>query len=134
MPFLEWTQKFSVGVDIVDEQHQELFGILNRLYDSVVEGKEQSELADILEELVSYTVYHFKTEEDLHAKHDYPGRAMHRAEHDKLTGQAVDFQTQLRGGCATISFELLDFLHAWLTGHTTSLDKEFGDFLNEDKD
>lgn len=131
MSFIEWTDKNKVNIREVDKQHQRLFEILNRLHDAVAQGKEQGELFAILDELIEYTVYHFQTEEKLFIEHDYPGYEEHKAVHDQLTGTAVELQAKLRGGSATLSFELLDFLHGWLMEHTLGLDQEMGPFLNE---
>jgi len=131
MPFIQWTIKNKVNVKVVDEQHQKLFDILNRLHDAVVRGLEQGVLFAILDELVDYTVYHFQTEEKLFQDYDFPGYAEHKAEHDRLTGTAVELQGKLREGSATLSYELLDFLHDWLMDHTLGLDQEMGPFLNE---
>lgn len=131
MPFIQWTIKNKVNVKVVDEQHQKLFDILNRLHDAVVRGLEQGVLFAILDELVDYTVYHFQTEEKLFQEHDFPGYVEHKAEHDRLTGTAVELQGKLREGSATLSYELLDFLHDWLMDHTLGLDQEMGPFLNE---
>ncbi|BBD07548.1 bacteriohemerythrin [Desulfovibrio ferrophilus] len=131
MAFIEWTDKNKVNIEEVDDQHRQLFAILNRLHSSVVEGKEQGELFSILDELIEYTVYHFQTEEKLYIEHAFPGYEDHKFEHDKLTGTAVELQTKLRNGSATLSFELLDFLHDWLMDHTLGLDQEMGPFMNE---
>ncbi|WP_316898170.1 bacteriohemerythrin [Pseudodesulfovibrio indicus] len=131
MPFIQWSQKNCIGVPVVDEQHQKLFDILNRLHESVVEGLEQSAVFSILDELIDYTVYHFNTEEEYFEKYGFQGLKVHKEEHDRLTAQALDLQAKLREGSATISFEILDFLHDWLMDHTTGLDMEFGDFIRE---
>ena len=131
MAFIEWTEANATGIEEVDEQHKRLFNILNRLHEAVVKGKEQGELFAILDELIEYTVYHFQTEEKLFMEHGYPKCEEHTAEHDKLTNTAVDLQAQLRKGSATISFDLLDFLHNWLVEHTLGMDKEAGAFLME---
>lgn len=131
MAFIEWTEKSMVNIVKVDAQHKKLFEILNRLHASVVEGKEQSELIDILDQLIEYTVEHFETEEELFLDHGFPGYEEHKAAHDQLTATAVELQGKLKGGSATLSFEVLDFLHDWLMDHTLGLDKEMGPYLNE---
>ncbi len=131
MPFIDWTTKNEVGVAEVDAQHKKLFELLNRLHESVVQGKEQSELYAILDELIEYTVVHFKTEEDLFLKYDYPGYQEHKGVHDALTRTALELQESLREGSAVLSFELLDFLNTWLTEHTLGLDQQMGPFLND---
>ncbi len=130
MAFIKWTDANKVGVKKVDDQHKGLFNILNRLHSSVVEGKEQSELFAIVDELIEYTVVHFQTEEELFQEYGYPRYEEHKAVHDDLTATAVDLQMKLRDGSATLSFELLDFLHDWLMEHTLGLDHDMGPFLN----
>lgn len=129
MSFIEWTTKNEIHVPIVDEQHKKLFAILNKLHEAVSLGKEQSALATVLDELIEYTVYHFDTEEQLFAEYAFPGAPEHKAEHDKLTGQAVELQQRMQEGETAISFEVLDFLYDWLMDHTIGLDSEFGAFL-----
>lgn len=133
MAFIEWTGKNQIGIPEVDEQHQKLFDILNRLHAAVSTGDEQGTIFGVLNELVDYTVYHFNTEEELFKKFNYPAMDEHVVEHNSLTKQAIDLQGQLRDGSATISFELLDFLYDWLMDHTTGLDMEFGNFIRTNK-
>ena len=129
MVFLEWTNKFVLNVKEIDEQHEFLFNLLNRLYDSFVEGAEQGTLDVILTELIDYTVYHFNTEEDLFNKHKYPDLDNHKKEHNDLTNQVVNLQSKFKEGSATISFEVLDFLKDWLVVHTMDSDQKFTSYI-----
>lgn len=129
MAYLEFGPEHEVGIAEVDKQHRKLFEMLSDLHTATVNGEEQSALTAILDDMVEYTVYHFKTEEDLYVKYDFPGYEEHKRVHDELTAQAVELQNQFREGSATISFDLLDFLHDWLVTHTTGLDREMGPFL-----
>ncbi|MBU1247235.1 MAG: bacteriohemerythrin [Proteobacteria bacterium] len=131
MAFIEFGPENVVGVAIIDEQHHKLFDMLNTLHQATVTGEEQSALVSIFDDLIEYTVYHFRTEEEFYVKHEYPSYEAHKAEHDKLAGQAVELLQQFQSGSATISFDLLDFLHGWLLTHTMGLDKEVGPFLND---
>lgn len=130
MAFLDWTPSYELGLDVVDQQHQNLFDLLNKLYDATVRGDEQSVLGNILDELVDYTVEHFQTEEDIFLHSGYAGADQHKAIHDKLTEQAVDLQQQFRTGSVTISFDLLDFLNNWLVEHTMGEDRKMADYIN----
>lgn len=130
MAFIEWTDKYEVGVKRVDEQHQRLFDLLNDLHAATVNGDEQTTLASVLDALVEYTVYHFETEEKLYVDYKCPDYQTHKTEHDKLTMQATRLQEDFATGSATISFDVLDFLHDWLVDHTTGLDKQMAPHLN----
>ena len=134
MTFLTWTDQYKLKVNEIDEQHEYLFGLLNKLYDSVVEGAERATLDNVLAELIEYTVYHFNSEEKLFEQEGYPELDIHKKEHDELTKQVIELQTRFRNGSATISFEVLDFLSDWLTGHTMGSDQKYCAFvLNKTK-
>ncbi|MGE4506900.1 MAG: bacteriohemerythrin [Desulfovibrionaceae bacterium] len=129
MPFITWSNATAVGLETVDEQHRKLFDILNDLHAATMEGQEQSALRAIFNELIEYTVYHFENEEELHARYGFPDAAEHKREHDKLTAQAVELQRQFEEGSATVSFDLLDFLHGWLMDHTIGMDMAMASHL-----
>ncbi|QTA83590.1 Bacteriaohemerythrin [Desulfonema limicola] len=133
MAFILWTDKYSTNIQEIDTQHKHLFSLLCKLHDAVSEGAEQGTIADILDELVDYTFYHFRIEEDLLKKKIYPDYENHKKQHDKLTGQAVELQNRFREGSATISFEILDFLRDWLDKHTLVSDLKYADFIMKNK-
>jgi len=133
MAFMTWTDRYSIGVEEVDKQHQHLFKLLNRMYDSVVTGAEQSILNEVLTELIDYTVYHFSCEERLFKEHDYPGYDIQKKQHDVLTKQVFELQTEFREGSATISHEVLNFLNDWLVHHIVGSDLKFAKYLNSKK-
>lgn len=129
MAFLDWSDKYSLGVAEIDEQHQNLFNLVNKLHTAVSEGADQSTHGDILNELIDYTVYHFETEERLFKEKNYPEYDVHKQQHDDLTRQVLELQTKFTEGSATISFEVLDFLSQWLKEHTTGSDQKFTSFM-----
>ncbi|MGH9681879.1 MAG: bacteriohemerythrin, partial [Candidatus Acidiferrales bacterium] len=78
MPLMSWNEKMSVGVDVLDMDHQKLVGLLNQLFDAMQSGHGKESLSKILDELVSYTKFHFAREEKLFSHSDYPDTASHR--------------------------------------------------------
>jgi hemerythrin-like metal-binding protein len=127
--FLDWSDKYSLGVAEIDEQHQNLFDLVSRLHTAVSEGSDQSIYGEILNELIDYVVYHFDTEENLFKEKNYPDYEVHKQKHDDLTKQVLELQTKFTEGSATISFEVLDFLSEWLKDHTTGMDQKFTAFM-----
>jgi len=128
MSFLDWEDKYKVNVKVIDEQHEKLFDIVNLMYESIVHGDEQNAIGEILESLISYTVYHFETEEKLFKEYEYPKYDEHKAQHDDLTKQVLDLQEQFDQKVVTITFDVMDFLSDWLKKHTTESDLEFSEF------
>ena len=128
MAFITWTVDIAVN-DEIDEQHKQLFDILNKLHAAVTNGVEQAQITQIFDSLIDYTVLHFDTEEKYFKEYDYPGTDDHKKEHKDLTEKALELQREYREGALTISFDLLDFLYDWLKDHTSDSDKKFAEFL-----
>jgi len=131
MSFIKFTQDNMIHIPEIDEQHRNLFEILNTMHAATVEGQEQSAIVKIFDDLIIYTVEHFDTEEKYMHEHKYSNYEDHKKEHDDLTAQAVELQVQFKDGSATVTFELLDFLNGWLNDHTMGTDRDMGDFLRE---
>ena len=131
MPLFEWTDNLSVGIEEFDNHHRHLIQLINRLYDSSGEGREQDTVGEVLTELSNYTLYHFFAEEDAMLRHGFPGLQEHRGEHLRLTGQTLGFLKEYDGEKAVRATRLLDFLVDWLKHHILEKDKEYGPFLNE---
>lgn len=130
MAFIEWTEKNKTNVAICDEQHKKLFTIINKLHEAMKNGKGKEIIGSVLSELIDYTVYHFKTEEELMEKYGFPGRFSHKREHEDLAKKALDLNDRFKKGEPVLTIEVMNFLKGWLTNHTTGSDKKYGEFLN----
>jgi hemerythrin len=126
----QWTDRYSVKVEAMDEQHKKLFALINELYGAMIKGHGNDVAGDILRRLIDYTAQHFSAEERLMQKHNYPGLASHRLEHKALTDKVIAFKKEFDAGDTYITPELLTFLQRWLTDHIQKVDKRYGDFLN----
>ena len=58
---IEWTQALSVGMDEIDQQHQQLYSIIAQLIDARKQGLDHQSVLSILTRLVDYSDYHFRT-------------------------------------------------------------------------
>ena len=60
------------GNNLIDSQHMELIGKINKLVDCCEEGRGKIEAIKMLDYLAEYTEFHFSAEEDLQEKINYP--------------------------------------------------------------
>ena len=128
---MTWTEKLSVGVEVLDDDHKKLVGMVNELHDKMKAGHGKEALGKVLDELVNYTKFHFEREERLFAKTGYPAAFAHKQQHDDLTKQVLDVQTKYKGGAvATLSLDVMDFLRNWLVNHIQGSDQKYGPHLN----
>jgi hemerythrin-like metal-binding protein len=114
----------------MDEQHQKLFALINRLHEAMRQGKGQAVVQDTVRELAAYTVTHFRAEEELLRKANYPGFAAHQAEHQKYVDKVNQFAEDLRAGKNASSISVLGFLKDWLAEHIRRTDRSYGAHLN----
>ena len=128
---MTWTDKLSVGVGVLDEDHKKLVGMLNELYDAMQAGQGREKLGRILDELVQYTKFHFAREEKFFAQTGYAAAGPHKQQHDALTRQVLDVQQKYAAGATTtLSLDVMQFLKNWLINHIQGSDQSYRPHLN----
>lgn len=127
----EWKDTYSTGIHSIDAQHRNLFAVAEDLYAAMSNGQGRAAVGRTLDRMVQYTASHFAHEERLMRTHKFPDFAAHKAEHDKLTAQVLQFQADYRAGKVTITVQLLQFLRDWLQQHIQGSDQRYAPFLRE---
>jgi len=127
--FMNWGPEFSCGIASIDEQHKKLLRMVNDIYAAIQTGKDRQYLGKILNELVAYTDYHFKYEEENFKKHNYPETQIHMKIHADLVAKVLEFKEKFDKGQAMLSHDILNFLKSWLTSHICVTDKKYGPYL-----
>ena len=131
MSLIKWSDSFSVNVVKIDQEHKKLVGMINELTDAMKEGHGKDVLGKILEGLISYTAFHFNTEEQYFKQVNYPDAVAHKKEHAAFVQKVTDFKKEFDAGRATVSVNVLQFLSKWLQNHIKVVDKKYSSFLNE---
>lgn len=128
-----WSDKFSVNIDIIDEQHKELFNILDKCYELLLKNKENDkydEIITILEELKEYTIYHFQTEEDFMRKNGYSKFLTHKFAHDAFIEEINKFDIYSIDIDQKKSINnILDVVSNWIKVHIMETDKNIPKYL-----
>jgi len=127
----DWNNSYSVQIGSIDAQHQTLFRIAAELHSAMANGQGKTAVARTLDRLIQYVSMHFSHEERLMRLHGYPDFAAHKAEHDALTKQVVQFQQEFQAGRAIVTVQLLRFLKEWLQNHIQGSDQKYAPFLRE---
>ena len=119
MAYIDWNDILSVGFDEVDADHKKLIGMVNQIHETITQSRDQDQLADALEELISYTSWHFRHEERLMQNSGYPDMYSHQGEHRDLANRATELYEKFLDGDESVPDRLLPFLKDWLTQHIT---------------
>ncbi len=125
----DWKDKYLIKVDEVDFQHQYFLSEINKINIFYTEGYRNVKISDILQEIINYAVFHFKSEENLMIEHEYPGLELHKKEHEDLYNKLLVHSVNIDGQEENLE-DLYEFLVDWFVEHTTKEDQEFGKFYN----
>lgn len=128
---VSWTDKLLVNIPSMDQDHRRLVELINSLYNSMNRGEGRDGLGSILKELVNYTVTHFKREEDLLVKANFPDVAAHKVLHNRFVEQVLAFQKEYSEGDVQIDMKLLKLLREWLVDHILVVDTQYSKHLRK---
>lgn len=137
MNIFPWTPDFSVGVFHLDEQHQEMMMLINKLFESLLHGTNTQDVDGYIAKLKSHTQKHFTLEEHTMEVTSYPPEdtARHREIHAKFLQRLNEFETSALRAEGTLELydltrELAHYLKAWTIEHLTGEDRKLGRHLN----
>ena len=129
---LEWSERFSVGVAALDDDHKRLISIIDKLFTAHRDGTLSAEVSPILEELITYTDEHFEHEEDLLRQHAYPGLREQELAHQRFVTSVLKVRLDWNDGESEASvLKLAGLLKGWLVEHIVGMDRQFMDYLNQ---
>lgn len=128
---IQWDEKYSVGVQSIDNQHMELFNLLNNLLEAMKQGRAAHVLNSIILDLERYAVNHFKKEEYFFHRFNYADKDKHIEEHQLFTQKITQLKSDLKSGKITVTFELFNFLKDWTSHHILEIDKKYLECFRE---
>ncbi|HYW47728.1 MAG TPA: bacteriohemerythrin [Bryobacteraceae bacterium] len=125
----EWKDEYSVNIVSIDAQHRVLFQIAGELHAAMAAGQGKAACAKVLNRLVQYTASHFSHEERLMRERHYSDFDAHKAQHDALTKQVLQFEADYNNGQVMLTVQLMQFLQGWLTNHIRNTDTKYVPYL-----
>ena len=124
---LEWKESYSVGIELIDEQHKHLFKLGTSALELVKSGSsldKSKEIIQLIDDLIQYTKFHFLSEESYMVKINFPLYNSHKEEHNAFIKKINSIDT------ATLSVsqekqinDLVGFLLNWILTHILENDK-----------
>lgn len=127
MAVITWSPRMSVGNDTLDRDHQILVERVNRFHDVIKGNLGRESLPQLFADLMTYTDYHFQTEERLMKLAGFPEYDAHHAMHEGLKTRLAQFEAQYAAD--PLRFPVLtmfDFLSDWLMRHILREDMKVG--------
>jgi len=128
MKTIEWSQKYCVGHDRIDHEHQVFFDLIKNVERAELEGYATERVMRMLEEVRKYADFHFFSEENIMIDHGYPAYAEHHREHNLLLFNLEDKFYNFRAGKIPLS-DVVEFMLEWFLVHTTGTDQKLASYL-----
>ncbi len=122
-PFV-WDARYATGIEVIDSQHQRLFGLTNQLLQAAAENAGNSVMAELLAQIEEYAATHFSHEESIMEWANYADIAEHRVQHEILRDELQFFAAELEKG-ALSAHELAEFMQSWLAKHIIHEDMQY---------
>ncbi len=129
MTYFEWSDKYDLHVDSMNNEHKILISLMNRLHRQNGEGASRAELATTLDELADFTVKHFSDEERYMESIEYPGLHTHKIIHKDLVSTLLDHKAAFDSG-GELTSEFFQFLKLWLSAHIRGIDMKYARHAN----
>ncbi|MCH5272925.1 MAG: hemerythrin domain-containing protein [Lachnospiraceae bacterium] len=116
-----WHKEFNIGVDVVDEAHQQLFSIVRRLL-KVNSGNANDRRLCVegINYFKNYAIKHFAEEEAYMLSINYDGYTLHKRLHDNMrdkTLPAIERRMEESNYSPESIEQFLGICIGWLTGH-----------------
>ncbi len=129
--FMEWDESLSIGIELIDSQHQEWFRRLGDVSLAMHSAGGVRQLVKTFDFLKDYTRFHFQTEEKFMADQRYPELEEHRRKHAELreTLSRLESDLEEEGITPALSGAVNTLLSNWLIRHIREVDQRFGAFL-----
>jgi hemerythrin-like metal-binding protein len=120
-PFV-WSDKLATGIDEVDSQHRRLVELVNEVGGLCIAEAGIAQLKPVLDELISYTQYHFKTEEQMMNQYAVNSsfQLNHIKAHEEFCKQMLLATGVIQSSPQNITdllAQLLNYLTRWLFQH-----------------
>ncbi len=129
----DWTSKFILNIEIMDQHHKEFFRIardIEQLIQNQCINVTEAQMLDIIVHLREYTSYHYYAEEQLMIESAYENIETHKAHHAEITKQISNINIpQLKSDPVKGLNILLDILREIAFYHILVDDKILADFL-----
>ena len=131
---VEFDNSLVTGNAMIDEQHKELIGKIDKLVACCEEGGGKVEAIKMLDYLSDYTDFHFGEEEKLQEQVSYPAIEGHKAKHaefkksvEELHEMLVEEEGPTDAFVAAVQKNVVD----WLFDHIKNMDQALAAFVQK---
>ena len=131
MKYLQWNDDFSVGVDSVDYEHQNLMDMINMIYAELEDRCDIAEIAQTVADVHTEISAHFALEERIMRQAGYEEFAEHKSDHEDLLDQIRTMMDAIDGDPERALDMLSEQLADWFSHHFSTFDARLHSALGD---
>ncbi len=128
MPATPWYEQYRTGIASIDHMHEEIYTLVNALYDDVLAKAPIVTSRPKIAKLTQLSLTHFDEEEADMKRTGYPDTATHSAAHQVFRDQLAGIQAQLKEG-KQVTGDTLEIVRNYLTQHAKIHDMKLAKHL-----
>lgn len=126
MPAIIWNESYNLGIQEIDEQHQRLVGMMNKIYEGIDnETMTKPELEEVLNRMLEYANSHFTMEEKYFHEFGYEKAQEHGIQHQQFRIKVADLKKESAENKESAATDALSYLANWFIDHTQTFDREY---------
>ena len=122
---ITWTNKYSIGLNIIDQQHKKWIDFINMLYRSYKAKAKKKDISEHISKLLDYTDYHFGFEEKYLEDFNCGNLEAHKSGHGEFVTNIKKFQKKHNDGDQEAVYKLIIYLNNWILNHIQNDDKRY---------
>lgn len=132
---IKWQEAFKINIGHIDEQHQYLFEVANKIHELLILPTyidRYDEIIQLVNQLKEYTKFHFAEEEKLMQEMGYNKIFSHKIMHQDFIKkiESIDLYAMDENQTGWL-LDLLDYVMRWITEHIMKVDKYVGIWYQE---
>lgn len=131
MKYLQWTEKFSVGNDSVDYEHQNLMEMINMIYAELDDRRDVAKIKQTVSEVHAEISAHFALEERIMRLAEYVEFEAHKNDHEELLDQIRIAMDAIEDDPEPALDMLSDQLADWFSHHFATFDARLHNKLGD---
>jgi hemerythrin len=132
---VKWSADYSVGNNLIDEQHKELIRMTDELYEACRKGggAEKISFLKAIHGSVDYVKVHFSAEERMMKEVNYPDYETHKREHEGFIAEVLRQAKEYEKNKRFVPLSFVKFLLEWIVNHIARSDKKYAAYLPQEK-
>jgi hemerythrin len=130
---ITWSNTFSCGIKLIDDQHKELVDLVNEMFHHSTGNdiEEREYFNKVIQKTVYYIKIHFATEEKLMRAVKYPGFIEHKRAHDIFVLSVIDNIRNYEIEKHHTLYTFTKLLKEWVLSHIAVMDKQYFTYIRQ---